>query len=86
LILVATQIVEASVDVDFDILITEISPIDSQIQRWGRVWRNREEDYKGEPNVYIFIEIEKDLGTKAIYDKKSLLKTIGILKNELHTP
>ncbi|MEM3062333.1 MAG: CRISPR-associated helicase Cas3', partial [Nitrososphaerota archaeon] len=41
IILVATQIVEASVDVDFDVLLTEISTIDSQIQRWGRVFRNR---------------------------------------------
>jgi CRISPR-associated endonuclease/helicase Cas3 len=95
LILVATQIVEASVDVDFDILITEISPIDSQIQRWGRIWRNRFDESKKEvnyeessPNIYVFIGEEKDgeqeidIGTKVIYDVQSLAKTVKILKNE----
>ncbi|MEM4641427.1 MAG: CRISPR-associated helicase Cas3' [Candidatus Pacearchaeota archaeon] len=80
LILVATQVVEASVDVDFDILITEISPIESQIQRWGRIWRNRDIDYKdGGPNVYVFTNI--DQGTKAIYDENVISKTIEILKD-----
>ncbi|QDA31030.1 CRISPR-associated helicase Cas3' [Thermococcus indicus] len=41
ILLITTQVVEASVDVDFDAMITEISPIDSQVQRWGRVYRNR---------------------------------------------
>lgn len=83
LILVATQIVEASVDVDFDILITEISPIDSQIQRWGRIYRNREKegDYKDiEPNIIIFTGIDK--GTSTIYDKRVIEKTIDILKKK----
>ncbi|MEM4680633.1 MAG: CRISPR-associated helicase Cas3' [Nanopusillaceae archaeon] len=82
-ILIATQIVEASVDVDFDILITEISPIDSQIQRWGRIYRNRENegDYKdNEPNIIIFTGIDR--GTSAIYDKRVIEKTIDILKEE----
>jgi len=68
MIVISTQIVEASVDIDFDVLITEMSPIDSQIQRWGRIYRNRSEDYKGErPNIYIFSSNDK--GTFAIYDK-----------------
>lgn len=92
MILVATQIVEASVDIDFDILITEISPIDSQIQRWGRIWRNRgEKDYEEKnendeivPNIYIFTGIDK--GTVSIYYPKELLeKTIEVLKKEENT-
>jgi CRISPR-associated endonuclease/helicase Cas3 len=38
-ILVATQVVEASLDIDADYLFTEITPIDSLIQRMGRVMR-----------------------------------------------
>ncbi|MFH7880688.1 MAG: CRISPR-associated helicase Cas3' [Candidatus Aenigmatarchaeota archaeon] len=81
LILVATQIVEASIDVDFDILITEISPIDSQIQRWGRIYRNREKEgnYKDkEANIKIFTGIDR--GTSTIYDKRVIEKTIDVLK------
>lgn len=38
-ILVATQVVETSLDIDADYLYTEIAPIDSLIQRMGRVMR-----------------------------------------------
>jgi CRISPR-associated endonuclease/helicase Cas3 len=38
-ILVATQVVETSLDIDADYLFTEIAPIDSLIQRMGRVMR-----------------------------------------------
>lgn len=38
-ILVATQVVEASLDLDADYLYTEICPMDSLIQRMGRVMR-----------------------------------------------
>jgi len=94
-ILVTTQIVEASVDVDFDILITEISPIDSQIQRWGRVWRNRKDEERKQieysekkENIYIFSgeknegEIKIDRGTTAIYNKQVILKTIDELRKK----
>jgi CRISPR-associated endonuclease/helicase Cas3 len=57
-IVVATQVVEASLDLDADILITELAPIDSLVQRMGRVLRR----YKNEspkdlvnPNVFITI-------------------------------
>ena len=79
-ILVATQIVEASVNVDFDILITEASPIDSQIQRWGRIHRNRGNENYNEttPNIFIFTSIDR--GTSAIYDKRVVEKTIEVLR------
>ncbi len=38
-ILVATQVVEASLDIDADVLFTEICPLDSLVQRMGRVLR-----------------------------------------------
>ncbi len=40
-IAVTTQVVEVSLDIDFDELHTEAAPIDSLIQRFGRVNRNR---------------------------------------------
>ncbi len=41
LVLVATQVVEVSLDIDFDLLYTEPAPLESLAQRFGRVNRAR---------------------------------------------
>ncbi|MDI6702056.1 MULTISPECIES: CRISPR-associated helicase Cas3' [Methanothermobacter] len=80
LIVISTQMIEASVDIDFDIMITEISTIDSQIQRWGRVYRNRHGHYSSQdPNIIIFTGADKR--TKRIYDAKVLKATIHVLRD-----
>lgn len=43
-ILVSTQIVEQSVDLDADLLITELAPADMLLQRLGRLWRHDREN------------------------------------------
>lgn len=79
LIVVSTQLIEASVDFDFDRLYTELSPIDSQIQRWGRVFRNRNSDYlESNPNIIIYsgdTQEPFDKLTTLIYDKDVLKAT-----------
>jgi CRISPR-associated endonuclease/helicase Cas3 len=40
-IVVSTQVVEVSLDISFDIMITECAPLDSLIQRFGRINRKR---------------------------------------------
>lgn len=41
IVLVATQVVEVSLDVDFDVLYTDPAPLEALVQRFGRVNRRR---------------------------------------------
>ena len=50
---ITTQIVEASLDIDFDYLFTEMSTLDSLFQRCGRRYRSRKYE-KNEPNIYVY--------------------------------
>ncbi len=50
---IATQVVEASLDIDFDLLFTELSDINGLFQRMGRCYRNRNWDKTGY-NCFVF--------------------------------
>lgn len=54
-VLVSTQIAEQSVDIDADLLITDIAPTDMLLQRVGRLWRHerRRPDGCARPEVWI---------------------------------
>lgn len=59
---VTSPIVEASLDIDFDELHTEMCSADSLLQRFGRCYRKRVYD-KEEPNIFIY-----ETGNSYIYD------------------
>ncbi|MBS4534394.1 CRISPR-associated helicase Cas3' [Clostridium sp. D2Q-14] len=50
---ITTQVVEASLDIDFDILVTELSDLNGLFQRLGRCYRSRDWDKEGY-NCYVF--------------------------------
>lgn len=53
-ILVATQVAEQSVDIDADLLITDLAPTDMLLQRLGRLWRHdRRTRPCSQPEVWI---------------------------------
>lgn len=72
-ILIATQVVEVSLDIDFDLLYTENAPIDALIQRAGRVNRKGR---KSETKVVVFPHSEN---SEKIYDVPGILKNTMLL-------
>jgi CRISPR-associated endonuclease/helicase Cas3 len=75
-LLVGTQAIEVSLDIDYDVLYTEPAPIDALIQRFGRV--NRKRRKKLAP-VNVFSEGSKS--DKYIYDSEIVRKTVQSLEN-----
>lgn len=53
-IVVSTQVVEVSLDISFDLMVTECAPIDALVQRFGRINRKRSKETIGKyKSVYV---------------------------------
>ncbi|NLE46175.1 MAG: CRISPR-associated helicase Cas3', partial [Chloroflexi bacterium] len=84
-VLVATQVIEQSVDLDFDLMISEIAPIDLLLQRCGRLHRHPRKRPAGLETPQFIVLSEADTAgpppesfgksIEFVYDRYVLLRT-----------
>ena len=79
-IIISTQLVEAGVDIDVDVVFRDFSPIDSIVQSAGRCNRNNEKK-KGNVFVIRLVDENGNVFSKRIYGKIAENVTEEILKN-----
>lgn len=85
LIVVGTQVMEQSLDIDLDLLITQLCPMDLLLQRIGRLHRHeriRPEALR-EARCYI---LPADEGSRAVYGDWLLMRTESLLPKEIVLP
>ncbi|MFN5515928.1 MAG: CRISPR-associated helicase Cas3' [Cyanobacteriota bacterium] len=85
-VLVATQVIEQSLDLDFDLIISDLAPIDLLLQRSGRLHRHEKKDERrpsafANPTLWLIAPTldrqgKADFGDSGfIYDRHILLRT-----------
>ena len=94
LIVVGTQVIEQSLDIDFDLMVSDIAPIDLLLQRMGRLHRHHRGDNESnrpEPlrQARLFLTGVADWsadiptfskGIPNVYDRALLLRTVLALR------
>ncbi|MHA6602990.1 CRISPR-associated helicase Cas3' [Aerococcus urinae] len=90
-VIIGTQVIEQSLDIDFDVLISDLAPMDLLIQRVGRMHRHEIDrpSKHQEPVLYVLgtsesLDFEK--GSEAVYGGYLLARTQYFLPDELNIP
>jgi CRISPR-associated endonuclease/helicase Cas3 len=90
-VVVATQVIEQSLDLDFDWILTELSPVDLMLQRIGRLHRHRRGERPAPLSTPELCWLEPESGAEGrpafgpsafIYEPYILLRTLRLLKRE----
>ncbi|MBI4320957.1 MAG: CRISPR-associated endonuclease Cas3'' [Chloroflexi bacterium] len=96
-VLVATQIVEQSLDLDFDLMASDIAPVDLVLQRLGRLHRHARRRPAALANPQLWLlgpeSVDSDVpvfgrGIAKVYDEHILLRSWLVLKDarEIRVP
>lgn len=89
LIVVGTQVMEQSLDVDFDVLVSDLCPMDLLLQRLGRLHRHprAERPIRQAACLVLYGDGEAlEPGAEAIYGAYLLKRTAALLPDTLHLP
>lgn len=91
LIVVATQVIEQSLDLDFDLMITDIAPMDLILQRLGRLHRHQRGDRGAlhQPRLVLTAvgdwsagPPELEQGSISVYGRSRLLRASAVLRDK----
>ena len=89
-VVIGTQVLEQSLDIDFDILITDICPVDLLLQRIGRLHRHtrKRPDELKIPVCYVLTDEYEDdnSGSKSIYGTWLLEETLEHIPDMVTLP
>ena len=88
-LVIGTQVLEQSLDLDFDLLITDLCPMDLLLQRIGRLHRHkrtRPTEAAEARCLVLGANGELDGGSRAVYGDYLLLRTRKILPETIRLP